>query len=236
MGDNLFTYDWCTFSDQPAFRPVPIFKAQAIQMSTIIGTTDSRQQMLYHVQASCHSCIICPLGRRDVIRNGVVRDPHVFSTMNMSRFMVVGQNPGYDEIVNRIPFVGAAGKVFDNEISLYGLSRSDFYISNCVKCFTDNNDKPEAEHVRKCSLFLQMEINILCPKLVITLGAVSFGFLCPGMVYKDSLGHLVHSDIYDIDIFPIYHPSPRNLSDKDRKKCFSRQIKILAGVIKAMRD
>jgi DNA polymerase len=154
--------------------------------------------------------------------------------MNLSKWMIVGQNPGVRECTQGEPFVGPAGKNFDDEIAKHGLSRNHFYITNVVKCHTKDNDAKLVDAaIPRCSPFVTMEINILRPKLIITLGAYSFRFLSDEP-YSASLGNIVRSDDLELDIFPIYHPSPLNLRVKERRIAYEQQIAHLCALIKVV--
>lgn len=178
----------------------------------------------------CMSCKKCSIGR--TLRGDLKLDPHVFSNMSVDkRFVVIGQNPGYDEIMVGLPFVGAAGRNFDLEISKHGLSRNDFYISNVVKCFTDKNRAPTPDEIKACSEHLAREIDIIKPILIVTLGAYSFKYLCPDLDYSKSLGTIVKSEYYDVKVFPIYHPSPRNLTVQIRRQKYEHDIELLCKLI-----
>jgi len=181
----------------------------------------------------CSSCSICRLGSKLQERNGQKFDPHVFSNMKPSKWVIVGQNPGYNECLEHEPFVGDAGKFFNKTLEEFGLSRDKFYITNAVHCFTPNNRKPENDEVENCIDFLRFELKILKPKLVITLGAVSFGYLCPQETYSDSLGKIVKSKVVGYPVYPIYHPSPRNMSAQNRKIKFRKDMQNLCKLIQA---
>jgi uracil-DNA glycosylase family 4 len=175
---------------------------------------------------------MCELGRGIKVAREERIDPHVFSTMNFSKFMIVGQNPGFNECKQDRPFVGPAGENFNKEIEKHGLTRDDFYITNIVKCHTDNNQKPSMTSINRCAPFLQMEINILMPLFIITLGAPSFGYLCPDSIYDKALGNMTHSKIIDKKVFAIYHPSPLNLNLESRRRAFEKQIATLCKLVK----
>ncbi len=193
---------------------------------------DRRQKQLGHLCHLCCICTQCHLGRSLHDHKHYRFDPHVFSNLNISKWMVVGQNPGFRECINGEPFVGPAGKNFDDEIAKHGLTRAHFYITNVVKCHTANNDAKLVDAaIPRCSPFLTMEINILRPRLIITLGAYSFKFLS-GEKYSESLGNIVRSDELELDIFPIYHPSPLNLNVKERREAYEQQIADLCALIK----
>jgi uracil-DNA glycosylase len=194
--------------------------------------SSKRMDMLRSLRDTCKDCVMCSLGRSEHTARGRSFDPHVFSSMNLSRYMVVGQNPGFNECLQDVPFVGDAGENFNKEISKHGLSRKDFYITNICKCHTENNRQPDAEEIKRCSAFFQMELYILMPKFIITLGAISFGHFCPNEIYAKALGKMTHSALVDKNVFAIYHPSPRNLAVEERKTKFERQIELLCKMIK----
>lgn len=191
--------------------------------------------MLEHLQKACSVCTMCELGLKEATRNDHARNPHVFSNMRPHRFMVVGQNPGWDELAANEPFVGAAGNNFNVEIGKHNLSRNDFYICNTVRCYTTNNQRPTERHISRCESFLRMEINIIKPKLLIALGSVAFEQLCPGVKFSSSLKTIVKSEKYQVPVFPIYHPSPVNFRDSSRKELFQEQIALMCKLIKAIK-
>jgi len=189
--------------------------------------------MLRPLRDMCKDCTMCRLGmRQPTIRGEQVKDHRVFSNMLPSRVMIIGQNPGYDECHEDLPFVGEAGKTFNKAVRAHGVKRNSFYITNTVKCATSSNEKPALDESDACEPYLRMEIRIMRPKLVVTLGAVAFERLCPGQRYSDRRGRISRSDVYGVKVFAIHHPSPRNLEDEQRKKDFYRQIELLCGIVK----
>jgi DNA polymerase len=158
---------------------------------------------------------------------------HVFSNMNPSRYMVVAQNPGYNECIGDEPLIGDSGEIFDEIIERNGLSRSTFYITNVVKCYSPSNRKPEIDEVVACEPFLTIELKLLRPIIVVSLGAVAFESLCPSLSFSDSLGKIVKSK-FDVNVYPVYHPSPRNMADKHRKKRFEADMRVLCEMIKRL--
>lgn len=223
---DLHTFDWVGRSD-PAPETIPT----RLSMMTL---AERNQRMLENLGSACISCTMCELGMDTAKRGGIERDPHVFSNYNASKFFVVGQNPGWDELSKGEPFVGAAGKNFDSEIRKHGLTRSDFYICNTIRCFTTGNVKPTDEHRARCEPYLQMEINILRPQLIVALGAVAFGQLCPGASFGESLKKLVKSK-YGVPVFAIYHPSPLNFREAARREQFNEQIRVMCGVVSGLK-
>ena len=79
-----------------------------------------------------------------------------------------------------------------------------------------------------------MELVLLNPLLVITLGASAFEVLCPGAGYQQSLGKITKSEEFGVKVYAVYHPSPLNLADRGRRLEFEHQIAVLAGLIKRL--
>jgi DNA polymerase len=231
---ELLDFDWfnheCT-APKAAWKPVQIFMPNESETPF-----ERKKRMINQLSLTCGACSMCELGRKRAEKNNTLRDPHVLSNCNPTRFMVIGQNPGWDELKERQPFVGAAGKNFDNEIAKHGLSREDFYICNTVRCWTPSNAKPNEEHKERCEPFLKMEIQLIRPLLVIALGAVAFSQLCPGVNYGESLKSITTSERYGVKVFPIYHPSPLNFRGTGRKEAFEDQIKLMCKLVKRLKD
>ena len=144
--------------------------------------------------------------------------------------MIIGQNPGWDELRTGEPFAGVAGNNFDKEIAKHDLTRDDFYICNIVRCWTKGNTRPENRHLERCSPFLQLEVNILKPRIIVTLGAVAFSQVCPDAIFDKSLKKLTSSR-FGVKVFPIYHPSSVNFRDASYRIAFEDQIRIMCELI-----
>lgn len=235
---ELEAFDWFGHKGPtgPVFQP-EIWSIMQLKDPSAEAPYDRKLRMLRQLSIACTACSMCELGQKEALKGNIARDPHVFSNLNPTRFMVVGQNPGWNELEKRSPFVGAAGKNFDTALQTYGLTRNAFYITNAVKCFTKDNAKPDNDHQAKCKPFLDMEINLIKPKLIVTLGASAFGLMCPDMNYGESLCKIVKSTKFNnLPVLPIYHPSPLNLADPGRRTEFYRQIKILCGLVTKLQE
>jgi len=136
--------------------------------------------------------------------------------------MVIGQNPGSNEVLNCQPFVGAAGANFDK--ALFKMwSREQVYISNCVKCYTEGNTPPTAQQLERCEPILRMELAIVKPVLVIALGSIAFKCL-GGDDFQGNIGKIHTSEKFGVKVFTTYHPSPLNLADAARRVQFERDM------------
>ncbi len=234
---ELLEFDWFAKHLPVEFhKVVPITLMDASANGHIETPLERKFRMLNQLSITCKSCSMCELGRRLASKNNECRDPHVFSNMKPSKVVVVGQNPGWEEVKKCIPFIGAAGANFDKELCRNGLSRDDVYITNTVKCYSDNNRKPTYEEVSRCAPFLQMELTLLNPSLVVALGAVAFDRLCPGCSFGDSLKKITHSTVYNVKVFAAYHPSPLNLMEPSRRTAFVDQMQVLCSLIKRLKE
>lgn len=228
---DIHTFNWETGPNHP-YIPREIITAWDVSMMKGSETdTERKIRMLKQLHNTCMACTMCELGRKDAEKGGICRDPHVLSSMTPNKIFICGQNPGYEELKAGAPFIGASGKNFDNELNKHHIDRSSFYITNIVRCFTADNTKPSQQCIEKCKPFILMEIGLLNPKLIVTLGAVSFKCLCPNEKYNESLGHITTS-IYGVKVMAILHPSPLNLMIPERKAMFEKQIAMLCGLVK----
>ena len=119
--------------------------------------------------------------------------------------MFIGEAPGYNEDQQGLPFVGAAGNVLTNLLAGIGLRRSDVYITNMVKCRPNNNRDPLSGEIEACSTYLDAQIELIDPKVIVTLGRYSFGKFFPGSSISRERGkpRLWRGRM----IYPMYHPA-----------------------------
>ena len=131
-------------------------------------------------------------------------------------WLFVGEGPGADEDERGEPFVGAAGKLLDAMLDAIDLKRGkDVYIANSVKCRPPNNRTPEPEEIAACQPYLQRQIELLQPKLIVALGRPAAQTLI-GKEIKigESRGKLFEHQ--GIPLIVTYHPAYllRTLADK----------------------
>ena len=123
-----------------------------------------------------------------------------------AELMFVGEAPGADEDATGRPFVGAAGRLLDKIIEAMGLKREDVYITNVVKCRPPNNRKPTTEEVESCEPFLFREIDVVKPKVIVTLGATPLFSL---LRVKEGITK-IRGNFYEyngIPVMPTFHPA-----------------------------
>ena len=123
-----------------------------------------------------------------------------------ARIMAVGEAPGATEDREGRPFVGAAGKLLTRLLEEVGLNRRDIYITNTLKCRPPDNRDPLPEEIRSCSHFLDAQIALLRPDVILILGRHALGRLLPGMGGISALhGEKVQRG--DRLYVPLYHPA-----------------------------
>lgn len=92
-----------------------------------------------------------------------------------AKVMLVGQNPGADEDELGRPFVGRAGKYLTKTLAEFGIKREDFFITNIVKHVSPQNRKPFSDEVAACLPFLESQIILIKPKMIVLFGASAKG-------------------------------------------------------------
>ena len=81
-----------------------------------------------------------------------------------------------------------------------------------------------------------MELGLLKPKLVVALGSVAFGQLCPDVYFSGAMKKITKSEKFDVPVFAVYHPSPMNFADITRKREFVEQIRVLCALAKRLQS
>ncbi|MDD2699972.1 MAG: uracil-DNA glycosylase [Sideroxydans sp.] len=135
-------------------------------------------------------------------------------------WLFVGEGPGADEDAQGEPFVGQAGKLLDNMLFSIGLKRGDnVYIANIVKCRPPNNRNPEADEIATCLPYLQRQIALIKPKLIIALGKVAATSLLGREATLGSLRETVH-DYHGTPLIITYHPAYLLRSPSEKAKAW----------------
>ncbi|MCF7856835.1 uracil-DNA glycosylase [Candidatus Gracilibacteria bacterium] len=154
----------------------------------------------------CRNCKLCEQRTKTVPGSGSP-DAEVF---------FIGEGPGKSEDLQGLPFVGAAGKFLDQMLESINWSRENIFIGNVVKCRPPGNRDPEPDEVEKCWDFLQRQIEIIAPKLIVTLGRHSMNRFLPGL--KISTAHGQPKRRKDGQVFlPLYHPAAALYSPSSRE-------------------
>ncbi|MBC8264710.1 MAG: uracil-DNA glycosylase [Anaerolineales bacterium] len=122
-----------------------------------------------------------------------------------AEIMFIGEAPGFHEDRQGRPFVGAAGKFLDELLASIGLTREDVYICNVIKCRPPSNRDPQPDEMAACKPFLDKQIELVRPKLIITLGRYSMARYFPNTQITRIHGQpkRIGNRIY----YPMFHPA-----------------------------
>jgi DNA polymerase len=157
--------------------------------------------------AACELCGLCRTRTQTVFADGTGR----------SRLMFVGEAPGADEDATGVPFVGRAGQLLTKMIeSGMGLSRRDVYIANVLKCRPPGNRNPEPAEIAACRPYLDAQIELVRPVVLVALGKFAAHFL---LDTEEPITRLrgKWGSRQGIPVMPTYHPSFL-LRQPERKK------------------
>jgi DNA polymerase len=132
-----------------------------------------------------------------------------------SKIMFIGEAPGFNEDEQGRPFVGRAGKLLEEFLSSIGKKREEVFITNVVKCRPPNNRQPEEEEIKICtSLYLDKQIELIKPKLIVCLGNVSANYIFKKFGLKFESMNKQHGKIFSVSnlflqtkIIATYHPA-----------------------------
>lgn len=144
------------------------------------------------------ACQACPLGKSRL--NAVPGEGSETATI-----MFIGEAPGWHENQQGRPFVGAAGQFLEQLLASIGLTRSQVFIANVIKCRPPGNRDPLPEEIEACKHFLDRQIELIRPKMVVTLGRYSMARYFPGQLI--SRIHGIPKKENGIIYFPMFHPA-----------------------------
>jgi DNA polymerase len=210
--------------------PAPVAKAQPEVAPIIIQRPEGIDQMdwsaLHNTVSGCQACTLCGSRQNTVFGVGA---PAAEGETPQVDWLIVGEAPGEEEDLQSEPFVGQAGKLLDNMLGAMKLSRTGVrtaegggvYIANVLKCRPPGNRNPKPEEVAQCLPYLERQVALLKPKMILAIGRFAVqALLRDSMPEVDTtpVGKLrgrVHQ-YQGVPVVVTYHPNYvlRNLSEK----------------------
>jgi uracil-DNA glycosylase family 4 len=148
-----------------------------------------------------------------------------------AELMFIGEGPGYNEDQLGRPFVGSAGKFLESLLTLIGLNRQEVFITNVVKCRPPANRDPLPAEVDACNKYLFRQIELVNPKLIITLGRFSLAQFFPGDSISRVRGRV--REKYGRHIYPVMHPAAA-LHRKEYRAAIIEDFKAIPLVLQDM--
>jgi uracil-DNA glycosylase family 4 len=122
-----------------------------------------------------------------------------------ANIMFIGEGPGFHEDRQGRPFVGAAGNYLNELLEKIGFEREDVYITNVVKCRPPGNRDPQPEEIEACRPYLDKQIDLIRPRLIVTLGRFSMQRYFPGA--SISRIHGQPKRVGNVIYYPMFHPA-----------------------------
>ena len=122
-----------------------------------------------------------------------------------AKIMFVGEGPGFHEDQQGRPFVGAAGHFLEQLLASINMTRQDVFITNVVKCRPPNNRDPQPDELAACRPYLDQQIALIRPQMIVTLGRFSMQIAFPGV--SISQVHGIPKKVGNIVYLPVFHPA-----------------------------
>lgn len=183
-------------------------------------TVQKKDEALVRLREEIGDCTRCRLCRN--------RKNIVFGEgLSEAELMFVGEGPGRDEDIQARPFVGSAGKLLTSLIEKMGMKREGVYIANIVKCRPPNNRDPEEDEIATCRPFVERQIEIISPTVIITLGRVSTQALLNTKVPISRLRG-TFCEFRGVPVMPTFHPAYLLRNPKDKWLTWDDVQKVLA--------
>jgi uracil-DNA glycosylase family 4 len=192
----------------------PSFSSGAFSLSVL--SPDEKKQKLFELNATevsiCRKCRLCETRTNTVFGEG---DPN-------AQLLFIGEGPGENEDLQGRPFVGRAGQLLDKMIAAMGLKREQVFIANIVKCRPPNNRVPAPDEVATCTPYLVRQIELIRPKVIVTLGLPAAKYM---LSTTQTMGRLrgQWQQWRGIKLMPTFHPAYllRSYTEENRQMVWS---------------
>ena len=170
-------------------------------------------------------CVLCELHR--------TRKNTVFGVgSEEADLMLIGEAPGADEDEQGEPFVGRAGRLLDSMLMAIGLSREQVFIANILKCRPPNNENPTPEQAERCRPHLELQIEMIQPKVILAVGAVAAQNLLDVETPISKLRGTTHEmPGTGLPLIPTYHPAYLLRRPQGKAEAF-KDLLLLCEVLK----
>ena len=171
-------------------------------------------------------CTDCPLseGRTNAVPGEGPADAEI---------MFIGEGPGYQEDRQGRPFVGPAGQFLEELLASIGMTRQHVFIANMIKCRPPHNRDPSPSEMSACSKYLDRQIELIAPKIIVTLGRFALSRFFPGESITRARGTLREKD--GRFIYPMMHPAAA-LHRQDLRPTIIEDFKAIPALLDQVRD
>ncbi len=175
------------------------FETDLQENETIINGLDSVQanwKVLEKEVSECEKCILCNTRTQTVFGSGSFN----------ADWMFIGEAPRQDEELEGQPFVGQAGKLLTEMVRAIGLQKKDVYITNILKCRLPSNRDPKSDEIKSCQAYLQRQIELVKPKIILAVGQTSAQTLLNSNGSLSKLRGKTHQ-LNGIPLIIVFHPA-----------------------------
>jgi uracil-DNA glycosylase family 4 len=169
---------------------------------------------LYQEIADCRQCDLAK-GRSRVVPGEGAEDTDI---------LFIGEAPGWHEDQQGRPFVGSAGQFLDELLASIGLKRQEVYICNVIKCRPPKNRDPLPIEIKTCQPWLDRQLELIHPKIIVTLGRYSMARFFPGETISKAHGKVRQQD--GVFYYAMYHPAAALHQQKLRPVIQADMLKI----------
>ncbi|MGD9152709.1 MAG: uracil-DNA glycosylase [Gammaproteobacteria bacterium] len=188
------------------------------ERNTMENTVSTNDDVWRELQEQVKKCALCGLEK--------TRTQTVFGAGNQrADLLVIGEAPGANEDRQGEPFVGRAGMLLNAMLHAIGLDRKDIYIANILKCRPPNNRDPLPREVGLCTPYLKKQIELIKPKLIVTVGRIAAQFL---LNTDESMGRL-RGKVFEYEGIPViatYHPAYLLRSPRGKAKSYQDFLRV----------
>ncbi len=198
------------------FESLPI-QLKGRSRKALLGNKDAALKALRKKIGDCKRCKLCNKRTNVVFGEG---NP-------CAKLMFIGEAPGKEEDLQARPFVGDAGILLTRLIEKMGFKREDVYIANIMKCRPPMNRDPEIDEIEKCRGFVEKQIEIISPKVIIALGRISSLTLIGDARLKITAIRGKFFDYKGTPLMPTFHPAYLIRNPKDKWLTWSDAQKVL---------
>jgi len=150
-----------------------------------------------------------------------------------AEILFIGEAPGYSEDIQGLPFIGRAGKLLNELLESINLKREDVYIANIIKCRPPNNRNPLKSEISHCKDYLEKQIEIIKPKIVVPFGNFASSFVFKKYDLKIDKISKIHGKVFNnnkssknIKIIPLFHPAVA-IYNPNKKSILLNDFKII---------
>lgn len=194
--------------------------SRVVASSATHGSTKLKEAALKALREEIGDCKRCKLspGRKNIVFG---------EGSPAAKLMFIGEGPGREEDIQARPFVGDAGMLLTRLIEKMGFKREDVYIANIVKCRPPMNRDPEKDEIEGCRVFVEKQIEIINPQVIISLGRISSQTLIGNPALKMTSIRGRFFDYNGTPLMPTFHPAYLLRNPKDKWLTWSDAQKVL---------